>query len=53
MLFFIILLLIVIIVGYVISNHLVIRFDTFFRRGFRKNNDKYGVYCWVGKQRRW
>lgn len=53
MLFFIILLLVLIISGYVLTNHLVIRLDTFFRKGFKKNNDKYGVYCWVGKQRRW
>lgn len=32
------------------ENKIIIRFDTFFRKGFKKNNDRYGVFCWVGKQ---
>lgn len=33
-----------------VQNKVIIRFDTLFRKGFRKNYDKYGVFCWVGKQ---
>lgn len=29
---------------------IIFRIDTFFRKGFKKNNDNYGVFCWVGKQ---
>lgn len=32
------------------KNKIILRFDTFFRKGFKKINDHYGVYCWVGKQ---
>lgn len=39
-----------IIVAKCIQNKLVIRFDTIFRKGFRKHKDNYGVFCWVGKQ---
>lgn len=35
------------------KNKLIFRVDTLFRKGFKKNNDNYGIYCWVGKQRRW
>lgn len=35
---------------YCFKNKLHIRFKTFFRKGFRKLDDKYGIYCWVGKQ---
>lgn len=30
---------------YIIKNKIVIRVDTFFRKGFEKHDDKYGVYC--------
>lgn len=43
-------LILLIIIGILIKNKVVIRFDTLFRKGFRKINDKYGCYCWVGKQ---
>ena len=46
----IIFLVIFIFVVYIIKNHVIIRIDTFFRKGFKKMTDKYGVYCWVGKQ---
>lgn len=39
-----------VIVVKLIQNKVIIRVDTFFRKGFKKNNDNYGVYCWVGKQ---
>lgn len=32
------------------ESKLIIRFDTFFRKGFKKITDRYGVFCWVGKQ---
>ena len=34
-------------VAYCIKNKMVIRFDTLFRKGFKKYNDKYGVVCYV------
>lgn len=30
-----------------VRNKIIIRFDTFLRKGFKKMHDKYGVYCWV------
>lgn len=47
--------LIIIVIGLVlivqlVKNKVIIRFDTFFRKGFKKYHDKYGVFCWVGKQ---
>lgn len=44
MFIFIILLLLVIILSYVITQHVVIRFDTFFRKGFSIQNDECGVW---------
>lgn len=32
------------------NNKIIFRFDTLFRKGFKKNRDNYGIYCWVGKQ---
>lgn len=31
-------------------NKIVFRFDTLFRKGFKRIQDMYGVYCWIGKQ---
>lgn len=50
MLQFIFILVIFIIVLKCLQNKIIIRFDTFFRKGFKKYNDRYGVFCWVGKQ---
>ncbi len=33
-----------------IKYKLIIRFDTLFRKGFKKIVDKYGIFCFVGKQ---
>lgn len=33
-----------------IKNKIWIRIDTFFRKGFPKHDDKYGIYCFTGKQ---
>lgn len=35
---------------YFISNHIKIKFKSFFHRGFVPYSGKYGVYCYVGKQ---
>lgn len=43
-------LILIIAIIYMIKNKLIIRVDTFFRKGFEKNDDKYGVYCFTGKQ---
>lgn len=50
MLQFIFILVIFIIILKCLQNKIIIRFDTFFRKGFKKYNDRYGVFCWVGKQ---
>lgn len=50
MVWFIFILILLIIIGICIKKKLIIRFDTFFRKGFAKIEDRYGVYCWVGKQ---
>lgn len=44
------LLIIAIMIIYMIKNKLIIRFDTFFRKGFEKKDDKFGIYCFDGKQ---
>lgn len=46
----IVVVLVFVIVFKLIQNKVIIRFDTFFRKGFKKHNDNYGVFCWVGKQ---
>lgn len=33
-----------------IQNKIVFRFETLFRKGFKKQKDTYGVYCFTGKQ---
>lgn len=40
-------LLLIVVVMKMFQNKVIIRLDTLFRKGFRKNNDKYGVFCWV------
>lgn len=40
----------VFVIIYLWTNKIVFRFDTIFRKGFKKIDDSYGVYCWVGKQ---
>lgn len=43
---FIILAVLLIIVIYLYQNRIIIRVDTFFRKGFKRIKDEYGVYCW-------
>lgn len=38
------------IIAYFWTNKIVFRFDTLFRKGFKRIKDTYGVYCWIGKQ---
>ena len=45
MILLIIFIFIIIALVYIIKNKIVIRVDTFFRKGFEKHDDKYGVYC--------
>lgn len=40
----------VIITIYFVKNHIVFRIDTFFRKGFQKHDDDYGIYTFCGKQ---
>lgn len=35
---------------YIISNHIHINWKTFFREGFKKFDNTFGLYCYVGKQ---
>ena len=35
---------------YVISNKIHIQWDTFFKKGFKKLDNTFGLYCYVGKQ---
>lgn len=35
---------------FIFSNHLKIDFKSFFRRGFKKIDNDFGLYCYTGKQ---
>lgn len=50
MFLFIIIIILVFIALYVYKNHLHIDFLSFFRKGFKKNSNKFGVFCYTGKQ---
>lgn len=50
MIIFVLVVFIICILSYIIQNKIFIRLDTFFRKGFSKHDDKYGVYCFCGKQ---
>ena len=50
MLQFIFVILGIIIVGYLIKNKVVIHIGSFFRKGFKLKNNKFGCYCFTGKQ---
>lgn len=36
---------------YIKANNLKIDFKSFFRKGFRKVDNDFGLYCYTGKQR--
>lgn len=38
------------IVLYLFKNHVRINFKSFFKKGFKLIKDKFGCYCWCGKQ---
>ena len=54
MFLFIIILGVVMLVGsliyYVIANHMTIDFKSFIKKGFIKNDNDFGLYCYTGKQ---
>lgn len=50
MLKYLVFLVLIIICSYFVKNKIIFRFDTIFRKGFKKVSDSYGVYCFVGKQ---
>ena len=37
---------------YVIANHMTIDFKSFVKKGFIKNDNDFGLYCYTGKQKR-
>ena len=47
---FIAIMILIIVIALFFNKKLVIRIDTFFRKGFALNKDVYGVYCFCGKQ---
>lgn len=50
MILFVIIMIAIILIAYIIKNKIIVRFETFLRKGFTKNDDRYGVYCFTGKQ---
>lgn len=49
--FKLIIILVIVILALVIhNNHIRIKWPTFFKRGFRANRGKWGIYCYTGKQ---
>jgi len=47
---FIIGLIFIVLIIFLVKNKIVLRIDTFFRKGFKKYDDNYGIYCFCGKQ---
>lgn len=47
MLLFIICILLIIVIAYCIKNHVVIHFKSFFKKGFKLKNNKYGCYSFT------
>ena len=45
-----IILIFVIILSSIIRNHLHIDFESFLRKGFKKIDNKFGLYCYCGVQ---
>lgn len=37
---------------YIFYNKIHIDFKSFFRKGFKKLDNTFGLYCYVGKQRK-
>ena len=47
---FLIVLALVILIIFLYKNKIKIKWKTFFKKGFKINDGKWGVYCYVGKQ---
>lgn len=50
MLFWILIILIILIISYLITNKIHVDWQSLFKRGFAKNDNKFGLYCYTGKQ---
>lgn len=50
MIFVVLMLVLILILKFIIVDKIHINIRSFFRKGFAKNDDKYGVYCYTGKQ---
>ena len=35
---------------YIIKNHIRVDFPSFFKKGFKKLDNKFGLFCYTGKQ---
>lgn len=53
MFIWVILVFLALILYYVISNHIHVDLKSFFKKGFQKNDNYFGLYCYTGKQRNW
>lgn len=38
---------------YLIVNHVHVDLKSLFKKGFQKNDNLFGLYCYTGKQRNW
>lgn len=50
MIFFVLLFALVALIFFILKNHIHIKFSTFFKKGFKKIDNKFGVHCYCGKQ---
>ena len=50
MFLWILLIIIIFIIYYIWTNHLHVDWKSLFKKGFSKNDDFYGLYCYCGKQ---
>lgn len=48
--FYFLILLLLLFFYYIITNHIHVLWKTFLRKGFPKNDDKFGLYVYTGKQ---
>lgn len=51
MILYIVAIIVIILFVKIKKEHLHIDFSSFFKKGFKKEDDFYGIYCWDGKQR--
>lgn len=50
MFFWVFIVFLVIIIYYISSNHIHIDWQSLFKKGFAKNDNYFGLYCYTGKQ---